>query len=219
MGDVGAREAIDAAQVAGWLEMYASAVEERSATLTELDAAIGDGDHGINMERGMRAVRERVLAGGAGQDAGALLKQSGMALLSTVGGAAGPLYGTLLMRMGEVAAGQEAIDAARLEEVLRAGVEGVRRRGKAEPGDKTMVDALQPGLDAYGKAFRRGATLPEAVAAAAEAAERGCKATIRMKALKGRASYLGERSIGHQDPGATSSALLLRTLERVLASR
>ena len=191
-----------------WLRRFADVVHDHAAELTELDSAIGDADHGSNMDRGMRAV-VGALDDGAAADA--MLKKAGMTLVSTVGGASGPLYGTFFLRVGGGLAGGQAVDAAALGRALRAGLEGVVARGKAEPGDKTMVDALVPALDAYDAAVAGGAAIAEALSAAADAAEEGCAATIPLVARKGRASYLGPRSAGHQDPGATSTALLLRS--------
>lgn len=158
----------------------------------------------------MRAVVGALDAGGAG-DAGAMLKKAGMTLVSTVGGASGPLYGTFFLRVGGGLADGQAVDAAALGGALRAGLEGVVARGKAQQGDKTMVDALVPAIDAYDAAVAGGAGIADALSAAADAAEAGCAATIPLVARKGRASYLGQRSAGHQDPGATSTALLLRS--------
>ncbi|MGK4006030.1 dihydroxyacetone kinase subunit DhaL [Sorangium sp. So ce1036] len=214
-------------RVAAWLERAADVLEREKMYLTELDAAIGDSDHGINMARGFTAVRAR-LGGLDRGDVGALLKEVGMILLSTVGGASGPLYGTLFREAGLRAAGAGELDLAALASCLEAGLDGVKRRGKASPGDKTMVDALGPAVDALKAALHEppaaagqapppsGAdgrvSLAEALARAAEAARAGAEATVPLVARKGRASYLGERSAGHQDPGATSCWLLLRSL-------
>jgi dihydroxyacetone kinase-like protein len=210
MGDV----IFDAAGARRWLERLADTLTAHAGELTQLDAAIGDADHGTNMARGFRAVRERVLDGAAAADAdvAGLFRQTGMALISTVGGAGGPLYGTLFVRMGQAAAGKDGLSLAEVRDVLAAGVEGVVARGKAERGDKTMVDALGPAVDALDAAVARGRASGDAMREAAEAAESGAAATTPMQARKGRASYLGPRSVGHQDPGATSSALLVRTL-------
>lgn len=191
-----------------WLERLAGLLAEQAGPLTELDAAIGDADHGINMERGFNAVKERVLAQAAGKDLGTVLKQVGTTLVSTVGGAGGPLYGTFFLRMGQSADGKSELDARELRDALAAGVEGVRQRGRAQPGEKTMLDALVPALEALDAALAAGSDN--------RAAEEGSRATVPMLARKGRASYLGERSIGHQDPGATSSALLIRSLAEVV---
>ena len=199
-------------QVRDWLRRFADTIAEHRMELVRLDTAIGDGDHGTNMDRGMRKAMEK-LDGSEPGDIGADLKAAGMALVSSVGGAAGPLYGTLFMQMGSATAGRSELDLAGFADALEAGVKGVQARGKAEPGDKTMIDALLPALDA----LREGGELGEALRRSADAAEEGMKATIPLEARKGRASYLGPRSVGHQDPGATSSHLLLRTAAEVFA--
>lgn len=201
------------AEIVRWLRSFQEVVAERREELTELDAAIGDADHGINMDRGMKAVVARLDSGLGGADAddiGALLKGAGMALVSTVGGASGPLYGTFFLRMGTAAAGSSELDAAGFAAALDAAVRGVQERGKAQLGDKTMVDALVAARDALHEAVGGGAPLAEGLERAATAGEAAVLATIPMVARKGRASYLGERSAGHQDPGATSSGLLVR---------
>lgn len=202
-------ESLDSGGVCRWLGLATDRVLEQSAELTALDAAIGDGDHGTNLARGLRAVRDRVLAEAPGIP-GELLRQTGMTLLSTVGGAAGPLYGTFFLRAATSAGDAPSLDAAAAGDALEAGVAGVRQRGKAEPGDKTMLDALLPALEAYRGALGQG--LAPATAAAAAAAEEGARATAPLVARKGRASYLGERSAGHRDPGATSASILIRAL-------
>jgi dihydroxyacetone kinase-like protein len=199
---------ITAADVRAWIGAYANTIGEHRAELVRLDTAIGDGDHGTNMDRGMRAAVEKLEATD-GDDIGALLKAVGMALVSKVGGAAGPLYGTLFLQMGMAAAGRSELDLAGWTGALEAGVKGVQARGKAEPEDKTMIDALLPALDALRAAEADGAELGDALARSAAAAEEGMKATVPLEARRGRASYLGPRSVGHQDPGATSSQLLL----------
>jgi dihydroxyacetone kinase-like protein len=195
--------------VVRWIRRFAADVEANKEYLTELDAAVGDADHGINMQRGMSAVLAKVDAEGDGQDVGALLKTVGMTLVSTVGGAGGPLYGTLFMQMGTATAGKSELEPRDWAAALEAAVNGVQARGKAEPGDKTMIDALIPGRDALKTALAEGASLGDALRKSAEAAEQGMRDTVPLVAKKGRASYLGERSAGHQDPGATSSHLLL----------
>ena len=197
---------ITSTEVRDWIRAYASVIAEHRAELVRLDTAIGDGDHGTNMDRGMRKAVEK-LDGTEGEDIGALLKAVGMALVSSVGGAAGPLYGTLFLQMGMASAGREELDLAGWTAALEAGVKGVQARGKAEPGDKTMVDALMPALEALRAA--EGSGLTDALRRSADAAEEGMKATIPLEARRGRASYLGPRSVGHQDPGATSTQLLL----------
>ena len=214
--------------VLAWLRAFAAAVAENRAYLTDLDAAIGDADHGSNMDRGMKAVVGKLDGldepGGAGEPGqpsrggiGALLKTVGMTLVSTVGGAAGPLYGTLFLQMGSAAGEAAELSPAQWAAVLEAGVKGVQARGKAELEDKTMVDALLPAAEALSAAAASGLPLADALRRAAEAAERGMKATIPLVARKGRASYLGERSAGHQDPGATSSWLLMEEAVEALA--
>ncbi|GAA4560878.1 dihydroxyacetone kinase subunit DhaL [Pseudonocardia xishanensis] len=205
----------DVSAVTAWLRAFAGVVEENKDALTALDSAIGDADHGINMSRGMTAV---VAALDAGQfdTIGALAKKVGMTLVSTVGGASGPLYGTFFLRFATTAGEATSLDPAEVAKALRAGLEGVVARGRPEPGDKTMYDALAPALDALDTALAGGGSLAEGLQAASEAADAGRDATIPMLARKGRASYLGERSVGHQDPGATSTALLIATAARTL---
>lgn len=197
-------------QVSDWIRAFAAVVAENREYLTELDSAIGDADHGINMNRGMQAVLGKLDAGDQ-TDVGALLKTVGMTLVSTVGGASGPLYGTLFLQMGTALAGKSELSDDDWAAALAAAVAGVQRRGKAEPGDKTMIDALVPAVEAVKSALADGSTLDEALQRSAQAARDGMTATIPLVARKGRASYLGERSANHQDPGATSSWLLLRT--------
>lgn len=193
-----------------WVRRFAALIAENAEYLTRLDAAIGDGDHGINMDRGMTAVLAELDGGDPPPSAAALLKQVGMTLVSTVGGAAGPLYGTFFLRFSAASGEVDELGPAGFGKALRAGLDGVVARGKAEPGDKTMYDALAPAADAVDEALANGDGLAPALAAAADAAEAGRDATTPMLARKGRASYLGERSVGHQDPGATSAALLVR---------
>ena len=195
--------------VLDWIRRFASEVEANKEYLTQLDAAIGDADHGINMSRGMSAVVAKVDEQSGDQDVGALLKTVGMTLVSTVGGAGGPLYGTLFLRMGTAVTGKSELSPDDWAAALEAGVAGVQDRGKAEPGDKTMIDALIPARDALKQALGGGATFADALGQSAAAAEQGMQDTVPLVARKGRASYLGERSAGHQDPGATSSHLLL----------
>jgi dihydroxyacetone kinase-like protein len=202
-----------------WIRAFAVDVEANKEQLTALDAAIGDGDHGINMERGMSAVLVKVDDAGEEQDIGALLKTVGMTLVSTVGGAGGPLYGTLFLQMGTVLAGRAELGPDDWAAALDAAITGVQARGKAEPGDKTMIDALIPGRDALKAALAEGATFEEALNRSADAAGQGMRDTVPLVARKGRASYLGERSAGHQDPGATSSHLLLEAAAETLGGR
>jgi len=185
-------------ELKSWLSEFARLVAEHRDELTELDAAIGDADHGTNMDRGMTAVVENL----DGDTIGAVCKHAGMTLVRTVGGASGPLYGTFWLRFGVAAGEVTSLSAAGLAAAMRAGLDGVVARGKAEHDDKTMFDALAPAVEV----IETGGTLQ----AAADAADKGRDATIEMLARKGRASYLGERSVGHQDPGATSAALLIR---------
>ncbi len=196
--------------VVRWVSAFAEAIAENKDYLTALDAAIGDADHGINMNRGMQSVMAKLQAGNP-EDIGALLKTVGMALVSSVGGAGGPLYGTFFLQLGSKAIGKDELTDDDWVAMLAAAVEGVQGRGKAEPNDKTMVDALMPARDALAAAVAAGEPFANALHASAAAAEEGMKATIPLVARKGRASYLGERSAGHQDPGATSSWLLLKT--------
>jgi phosphoenolpyruvate---glycerone phosphotransferase subunit DhaL len=204
-------------QVSDWIRAFAVVVAENKEYLTELDSAIGDADHGINMNRGMQAVLAK-LEGDGQADVGALLKTVGMTLVSTVGGASGPLYGTLFLQMGSSAAGKPELSEEDWADALASGLAGVQRRGKAELGDKTMIDALVPAVEALRSSLAGGATAGEALHRSTEAAHDGMTATIPLVARKGRASYLGERSANHQDPGATSSWLLLRTAEETLAA-
>jgi phosphoenolpyruvate---glycerone phosphotransferase subunit DhaL len=199
--------------VGDWMARFAASMQEHREELVRLDTAIGDGDHGTNMDRGMRKALEKL--GQAEQaDAGAVLKTVAMALVSSVGGAAGPLYGTLLLQMGTAMAGQDDVDLDAYAAAWRKGIEGVQARGKAEPGDKTMVDALLPALAALDEA----SDLDSGIREAADAAQRGMQDTIPLVARKGRASYLGERSKDHQDPGATSTYYLCQTAAEALAS-
>ena len=200
-------EAVDVAALTRWIRRFAELVAEHRDELTALDAAIGDADHGTNMDRGMTAV-VGALDASPPTGAGALLKQVGMTLVRTVGGASGPLYGTFFLRFAASAGAVEELDVAQFAAAMRAGLEGIVARGKAEPGDKTMFDALAPAVQTLEDGPAEG--LPDTLRAAADAADKGRDATIEMLARKGRASYLGERSIGHQDPGATSAALLVR---------
>ncbi|MFC8938584.1 dihydroxyacetone kinase subunit DhaL [Streptomyces griseoincarnatus] len=184
-----------------WMTVTAASVDSEAERLTALDSEIGDADHGSNLQRGFRAVKD-ALDKEPPATPGALLTQAGRLLVSTVGGASGPLYGTLLRRAGKTLGEATEVDRQQLAEALRAGVDAVMKLGGAVPGDKTMIDALLPAVDALGESF----------AAARDAAREGAVATTPMLARKGRASYLGDRSIGHQDPGATSSALLVAAL-------
>jgi dihydroxyacetone kinase-like protein len=195
-----------------WMRRFAGEMDEHRKELVRLDTAIGDGDHGTNMARGMGKAIEKLDAAEQA-DPGAVLKTVAMALVSSVGGAAGPLYGTLFLQMGTALSGQPEVDLAGWTEAWRKGLEGVQARGKAEPGDKTMVDALIPAIEA----LEGASDLDDGLHAATQAAEEGMRATTPLIARKGRASYLGERSKDHQDPGATSTYYLFRSAEQALA--
>jgi dihydroxyacetone kinase-like protein len=194
-----------------WLHLFAQSVESHKDYLTKLDSAIGDADHGANMHRGMQAVLAK-LPTVAESDIGTILKTVGMTLVSTVGGASGPLYGTFFIQMASGASNKMELTLEDYTAALQAGINGILMRGKAQLKDKTMIDALQPALDALKQAAADSASLAQALQQSADAAAAGRDATIPLLARKGRASYLGERSIGHQDPGATSSHLLLQSL-------
>ena len=200
-------EYVTTAVLEEWVRRFAHLVAENRDLLTELDAAIGDADHGSNMDRGMTAA-VAALDDSPPATAGALFSKVGMTLVSSVGGASGPLFGTLFLRMGSTLGDADNVSAADVAAALRAGLEGVVARGKAGPDDKTMYDALAPAADALEAALDEQATLAAGMKAAREAATAGRDATTPMLARKGRASYLGERSVGHQDPGATTVALL-----------
>src|SRR3954463_13805573 len=204
--------------VIAWLTAAEAAVGERADYLTQLDAAIGDGDHGINMTRGFAAVGKALAGQGPGLLPGRALVLAGKTLVSTVGGASGPLWGSALRAAGRSLGDAEAFEGEQLATALDAAIAAVVDLGAAAPGDKTMIDALVPAVEALRRSLESDVPLAVAVAAASEAAEEGARATVPLLARKGRASYLGERSIGHQDPGATSAALILRALERVVAA-
>lgn len=207
------------AQAVAWVSSAAAVIEEHAAELTKLDSAIGDGDHGTNMNRGFKAAVQRLDALEGEQDFGAVFKAVGMALIGKVGGASGPLYGSLFLGMGKELGDSTEVEDQRLAAALRAGYDSVVARGKAQLEDKTMLDAWNPALEALDAALAAGKELGPALDEAAAAAEAGMKATIPMVARKGRASYLGERSRDHQDPGATSTHLLLQTLADVVNGR
>jgi len=206
---------LNAASAAAWMADYASVIHDNADYLTDLDRQIGDADHGSNMERGMKAVS--ALSASDFTEANAYLKKAGMTLVSTVGGASGPLYGTFLLRFAAALPSGSEVSGAALGAAFRAGLEGIVQRGKASVGDKTMVDALTPAVDALDAAVASGASEADALAAAAQACAEGRDATIPLVARKGRASYLGERSADHQDPGATSVTMLLESAARTLA--
>jgi phosphoenolpyruvate---glycerone phosphotransferase subunit DhaL len=213
MGHLTLSKTVTTAVLDQWVRSFASLVAENRDHLTELDAAIGDADHGSNMDRGMTAA-VAALDENPPSNAGALLSKVGMTLVSTVGGASGPLFGTLFLRMGTSLGDTDEVAATDLAAALRAGLVGVVERGKASAGDKTMYDALAPAVDALDAALGDDAPLAAALEAASAAAAAGRDATTPMLARKGRASYLGERSVGHQDPGATTVALLLDALKQ-----
>jgi dihydroxyacetone kinase-like protein len=197
-----------------WIEAAALLISENASMLTELDTAIGDGDHGENMMRGFKAIGKKLQAEGTPPaDLSGLFKVVGMTLLSSVGGAAGPLYGGFFLALSKASAGKEKLNKTEVGQVLSEGLADIQRRGKAQLGDKTMVDSLAPALETF-RAFPNG-NLSAALLAAAEQARQSAEATIPLLARKGRASYLGERSIGHQDPGATSAWLLLKALAEI----
>ncbi len=201
--------AIQIGQIVDWLEALHGVYREHRQRLTDLDAAIGDADHGTNMDRGFAAVHA-ALAATPPADPGGVFQAAAGVLIRTVGGAAGPLFGTFFLRAGARCAGKAELDAAAMVSAFEAGVEGVQQRGKAVAGEKTMLDALLPAVSAMRATLSAEASLSQVIEAGASAAEQGMLSTIPMRATKGRASYLGERSIGHQDPGATSAYLMLR---------
>jgi dihydroxyacetone kinase-like protein len=200
-----------------WLEASAAVLAENRDRLTKLDAALGDADHGINMDRGFKKVQAMLDTATSG-DIASLLKQTGMTLISSVGGASGPLYGSFFMRAGLAVAGREILETGDLAALFDEGLKGVMERGRAQAGDKTMVDALLPAVHMLKEAAAKGLDAVKAVDGASRQALRGAEETIPMTARKGRASYLGERSRGHQDPGATSSYLIIEALNQVLAA-
>jgi len=203
-------------QLDTWIRRFAELISEHRDHLTELDSAIGDADHGANMDRGMHAVRDKLDSSNIGT-ADELFKLVGMTLVSSVGGASGPLYGTLFLRLGAASGPRRTLSGEEVAKAFRAGVEGLVARGRPELGDKTMFDSLHPALEALDSAIGAQKSIPEAFHAAAQAAARGRDETIPMVARKGRASYLGERSAGHQDPGATSAALLFEAAAATFA--
>src|SRR5258707_4576868 len=208
---------MDAATISSWMREVEASVRAERDHLVQLDAAIGDADHGINMTRGFEAVVQ-ALGADNGSPPGRLLIIAGRTLVSTVGGASGPLWGSALRSGGRVLGDQATFDGAQLAEVLAAALASVKDFGTASLGDKTMVDALEPAVETLRAGIARGKPLAQAVDAAAAAAEAGMRATIPLQARKGRASYLGERSVGHQDPGATSTALIMRALQRAVTT-
>jgi dihydroxyacetone kinase-like protein len=206
---------ISSKQIFAWIERYAAQIAEQKDYLTQLDAAIGDADHGANMNRGLQAVLAKN-ADLQNADIGALLKGVAMTLISTVGGASGALYGTFFLQASTIAGNRTELSPSEFGSVLEKGLAGIVLRGKATIGDKTMVDALQPAIKAYKHSIESGETLDQALSKAVSAAEEGLKSTVPLVARKGRASYLGERSAGHPDPGATSTVLLFRSAAETL---
>jgi phosphoenolpyruvate---glycerone phosphotransferase subunit DhaL len=200
-----------------WIHRFSEVITEHADELTQLDSAIGDADHGTNMRRGCRAAVE-ALAAAEPEDVLGFGRAIAMKVISTVGGASGPLYGSFFLALGTAGGSTASLDAAGTVAALKAAVESVKSRGKAEPGDKTMLDALLPAIAAMEASLDEGGSLSDALQAGTTAAEEGMTATIPMLARKGRASYLGERSIGHQDPGATSSWLLIRSAAETFAA-
>lgn len=208
---------IGGARIVDWLRLAAEEVAARKDELTALDAAIGDADHGANMARGFAAVLAKIEAERLAERApGDVAKAAAMTLISNVGGAAGPLYGTFFLRFAGTLGGQAEVSSADLARAFRSGLDGLQARGKSRPGEKTMLDALAPAVAALEEGVAAGRSLREALDAAAEAARWGMLATIPLVATKGRASYLGERSVGHQDPGATSAMLIVRAAAATL---
>ncbi|MGP2862671.1 dihydroxyacetone kinase subunit DhaL [Serratia bockelmannii] len=204
-------------QVVDWLMRCGEVFSRERDFLTQLDTEIGDADHGLNMNRGFNKVVEK-LPSVADKDIGFILKNTGMTLLSSVGGASGPLFGTFFIRAAQAANAKQSLDLVELHQVMQEGVEGVVMRGKAEPGDKTMCDVWWTVVESLGQSAQQNLSVAEALQRAADSAERAVESTITMQARKGRASYLGERSIGHQDPGATSVMLMMKTLAEVAGS-
>ena len=207
--------AVTKQHIVQWLEHTAVVLNDNKEYLSQLDSSIGDADHGINMSRGFKAVLDK-LPSVADKDIGNILKTTGMALISSVGGASGPLYGTFFIRSGAASMAKEELNTADLLQLFFDGVDGIVQRGRPQLGDKTMFDAWAAALEAMQAAFVNGDDVVAALRSMVTAAEQGMKNTIPLQAKKGRASYLGERSIGHQDPGATSSYLILKTLLETL---
>jgi dihydroxyacetone kinase-like protein len=206
---------ISSNQILAWIERYADHIAEQKEYLTQLDAAIGDADHGANMHRGFQAVLKKK-ADLQNKDIGTLLKGVAMTLISTVGGASGALYGTFFLQASIMAGNRTELSPSEFGSVLEKGLAGIVLRGKAAIGDKTMIDALQPAIEAYKDSVDVGESLEQALSKAVSAAEEGLKSTVPLVARKGRASYLGERSAGHPDPGATSAVLLFRSAAETL---
>ena len=206
-------EQIDGTGIRRWIAEAARVLSEQRAYLTELDSAVGDADHAVNMDRGFQAAVARVAALPADAAPGAILRAVGAAVMSGVGGTSGPLWGTAFRRAGQQAGDSPSLDGSALAAVLETVVQAMRQLGGAQVGDKTMIDALAPAAEAMRSRVGAGASLTAALAAACDAAEVGAQSTMQLQARKGRASYLGERSIGHLDPGAASAVYILRALE------
>jgi len=213
---------LDRSRLEAWLRLAASRLHEQRDALIVLDQAIGDGDHGINMDRGFAAIVARLdaldAAGPRDEDPAALLRLAGKTLVSTVGGASGPLYGSGFLKLAASVSGRTSLDGPAIVAALDAATTGIATIGRSKQGEKTMLDALVPAVAAARSALEAGADVPAILGAARDAAAQGAEATIPLLATKGRASYLGERSIGHQDPGATSAALILGALSEVASS-
>jgi dihydroxyacetone kinase-like protein len=219
VGAEGAAVALDGAFVRRWIDEIAQSIEQERDHLTRLDSAIGDADHGVNLSRGFTAVMAKLATAGGDPAPGQILTTVGATLISTVGGASGPLYGSAFRGAGKALGDDGSFDAEGLLAALRAALEAVQKLGAAAEGDKTMVDALAPAVAGFEHEVRAGHDVIAAIHKAREAAEEGMRQTIPMQARKGRASYLGPRSVGHQDPGATSTALVFRALERASGSQ
>jgi phosphoenolpyruvate---glycerone phosphotransferase subunit DhaL len=207
---------LSAVSVNAWMDETSAVITAQAERLTQLDSAIGDGDHGLNLKRGFQAVVEALATGSDGLPPGRRLILAGKTLVSKVGGASGPLWGTALRRAGRSVGDAETLDGPALVDALDAALAGIVELGSAQVGDKTMVDALTPAVEALRTAVEAGEPLADALAAAAEAAAEGARSTVPLQARKGRASYLGERSIGHEDPGAASTVLIITALGRAL---
>jgi dihydroxyacetone kinase-like protein len=212
------RNEITKEHIIDWLCVTANEIEKNEKYLTQLDAAIGDAEHGLSMNRGFKKVVSQMDAIKE-KDIGSILKGVGTTLMSSVGGASGVLFGTLFIKAGGKVAGKDVLDVADMSAALKAGLLGVIERGRAQVGDKTMVDALAPAVETFSRAAEKGTSMIEALREAADAAEQGMKATTDLIAKKGRASYLGDRSIGHQDPGATSIWLIFEALYTTVSQR
>ncbi|MBE3579058.1 MAG: dihydroxyacetone kinase subunit L [Caldanaerobacter subterraneus] len=198
------------------IDKIVEVIRENKEYLTELDSAIGDADHGINMDRGFEAVKQKLATIPENSDIGTILKTVGMTLVSTVGGASGPLYGTAFMRAGQAVQGKTELTEEDVVKIFEEALRGIKDRGKAQAGDKTMIDSIEPAYKALKESLENNIALPEALKRAVNAAKEGMEYTKNISARKGRASYLGERSIGHIDPGATSSYLMIKALADVI---